>query len=54
MICLQLSLGLFLLMCCYSEYVMAADADPLQDFCVADLDSEGECSNINCLCDYKG
>lgn len=36
------TLGLLMLMCCYNQNVMAADADPLQDFCVAVKDSEGE------------
>ncbi|XP_057848077.2 germin-like protein 8-2 [Cryptomeria japonica] len=33
------TLGLFLLICCYSDRVMAGDPDPLQDFCVADEES---------------
>ena len=36
------ALGVFLLICCYSDNVMAGDSDPLQDFCVADEESKGE------------
>jgi hypothetical protein len=36
------TLGLVLLICCFGEGVMAADSDPLQDFCVADKESKGE------------
>ncbi|KAH9303992.1 hypothetical protein KI387_008396 [Taxus chinensis] len=36
------TLGVCVLLCCYSKQctVMAADSDPLQDFCVADLGSK--------------
>ncbi|KAH9292137.1 hypothetical protein KI387_008443 [Taxus chinensis] len=36
------TVGVYVLLCCYSEHrsVMAADSDPLQDFCVADLGSK--------------
>ncbi|KAH9304013.1 hypothetical protein KI387_008417, partial [Taxus chinensis] len=37
---IYLTLGVYLLIFCYSQHVMAADADPLQDFCVADLKSK--------------
>ncbi|XP_059070999.1 putative germin-like protein 2-3 [Cryptomeria japonica] len=42
------TLGLFLLICCYSDNVMAADSDPLQDFCVADKESMVKVNGFVC------
>ncbi|XP_059071005.1 putative germin-like protein 2-3 [Cryptomeria japonica] len=42
------TLGLFLLICCYSDNVMAADSHPLQDFCVADKESMVKVNGFVC------
>ncbi|XP_059073426.1 putative germin-like protein 2-3 [Cryptomeria japonica] len=42
------TLGLSLLICWYSDNVMAADSDPLQDFCVADKESMVKVNGFVC------
>ncbi|XP_059073630.1 putative germin-like protein 2-3 [Cryptomeria japonica] len=45
---ISFTLGLFLLMCSYSEKIMASDPDPLQDFCVADMESKVDVNGFVC------
>ncbi|XP_057848200.1 germin-like protein 1-1 [Cryptomeria japonica] len=42
------TLGLLLLICCYTHNVMAYDPDPLQDFCVADMASKVVVNGFPC------
>ncbi|XP_057848211.2 germin-like protein 1-1 [Cryptomeria japonica] len=42
------TLGLFLFICCYTDKVIAADPDPLQDICVADMDSKVDVNGFVC------
>ncbi|XP_057844659.2 germin-like protein 1-1 [Cryptomeria japonica] len=42
------TLGLYLLICCYTHNVMAYDPDPLQDFCVADKQSTVKVNGFVC------
>ncbi|XP_057844653.2 germin-like protein 1-1 [Cryptomeria japonica] len=42
------TLGLYLVICCYTHNVMAYDADPLQDFCVADKQNTVKVNGFVC------